>query len=70
MNNDTLQRVIACISETTRYPVSLLKPEADIEADLGIDSVKRVEIVIALGLEFKLPHDCLLYTSPSPRVRG
>lgn len=55
MNNDTLQRVIACISETTRYPISLLKPEADIETDLGIDSVKRVEIVIALGLKFKLP---------------
>ena len=48
-------RVVDCISQTTRYPVKLLQPTADLEIDLGIDSVKRVEIVVALGKEFGLP---------------
>ena len=47
-------RVVECISQTTRYPVKLLQPTADLEIDLGIDSVKRVEIVVALGKEFGL----------------
>ena len=42
------------IAQTTRYPVKLLQPTADLEIDLGIDSVKRVEIVVALEKEFGL----------------
>ncbi len=49
---DTLTRVIDCLAITTRYPKRLLTPEADLEADLGIDSVKLVEIIIALSEEF------------------
>ncbi len=52
MSNETLKRVIHCLSATTRYPTQLLNEDADIENDLGIDSVKRVEIVIALSEEF------------------
>lgn len=33
------------ISEKTGYPVELLEEEADLEADLGIDSVKQAEIL-------------------------
>jgi acyl carrier protein len=54
MCEETLKRVIHCLSTTTRYPTQLLSADADIENDLGIDSVKRVEIVIALGQEFGL----------------
>lgn len=54
MSQPTLSRVVDCISKTTRYPVKLLQPTADLEIDLGIDSVKRVEIVVALGKEFGL----------------
>lgn len=49
---DTLTRVIDCLAVTTRYPKRLLEPEADLETDLGIDSVKLVEIIIALSEEF------------------
>ena len=52
MNQQVIQRVISCISATTRYPRNLLHIDADMETDLGIDSVKRVEITIALGDEF------------------
>jgi acyl carrier protein len=33
----------------TRYSKALLEEDADLENDLGIDSVKRLEILIALG---------------------
>lgn len=36
------------ISERTQYPVEMLALEQDIEADLGIDSIKRVEIISML----------------------
>lgn len=54
MVKDTLTRVINCIAATTRYPEKLLTVDADLENDLGIDSVKRVEIVVALADEFRL----------------
>lgn len=57
MAQDTLARVIESIASTTRYPIQLLTVEADLENDLGIDSVKRLEIVLALGEEFQLPLD-------------
>ncbi len=36
------------ISERTQYPVEMLALDQDIEADLGIDSIKRVEIITML----------------------
>ena len=48
-------RVVQCISTSTRYPTELLTADADLENDLGIDSVKRLEIVVALEEEFGLP---------------
>ncbi|MDG1454589.1 MAG: phosphopantetheine-binding protein, partial [Planctomycetota bacterium] len=36
------------ISEKTGYPTDAIRPEMDLEADLGIDSIKRVEILSAL----------------------
>jgi NAD(P)-dependent dehydrogenase (short-subunit alcohol dehydrogenase family) len=38
------QRLLAIVSERTGYPAEMLTLEADLEADLGIDSIKRVEI--------------------------
>ena len=36
------------VSDLTGYPVGMIKPDMDIEADLGIDSIKRVEILSTL----------------------
>jgi NAD(P)-dependent dehydrogenase (short-subunit alcohol dehydrogenase family)/acyl carrier protein len=33
------------VSERTGYPLEMLDPELDLEADLGIDSIKRIEIL-------------------------
>lgn len=37
--------LVALVSERTGYPVEMLDPRLDLEADLGIDSIKRVEII-------------------------
>jgi NAD(P)-dependent dehydrogenase (short-subunit alcohol dehydrogenase family) len=36
---------VAIVRERTGYPAEMLKPSLDLEADLGIDSIKRVEIL-------------------------
>jgi acyl carrier protein len=40
--------LISIVSELTGYPEEMLGLEMDIEADLGIDSIKRVEILSAM----------------------
>ncbi len=46
--------LISIVSELTGYPADMLGLEMDIEADLGIDSIKRVEILSAM--EERMPH--------------
>lgn len=38
-------RLLATVSDRTGYPPDMLDVDADMEADLGIDSIKRVEIL-------------------------
>ncbi len=40
--------LINVVSEKTGYPIEMLELDMDLEADLGIDSIKRVEIMGAL----------------------
>jgi len=40
--------LLEIVAEKTGYPVDMLEPEMDMEADLGIDSIKRVEILGAM----------------------
>ncbi len=52
--SDNLQEtLLEIVSELTGYPVEMLNLDQQLEADLGIDSIKRVEILSAL--EEKLP---------------
>ena len=41
---DFQQAILAVISERTGYPVDLIEPDLDLEADLSIDSIKRAEV--------------------------
>ena len=43
---------IQVVSEKTGYPTEMLELEMDMEADLGIDSIKRVEILGAMQAAF------------------
>jgi NAD(P)-dependent dehydrogenase (short-subunit alcohol dehydrogenase family)/acyl carrier protein len=48
------EQVISVIAEVTRYPRDILLPGAHLEEELGIDSVKRAEILAVLGERFGL----------------
>jgi len=47
------QTLLSVVSDLTGYPTDMLGLDMDIEADLGIDSIKRVEILSTL--EEKMP---------------
>lgn len=40
--------LLEVVAEKTGYPLEMLSPEMQLDADLGIDSIKRVEILSAL----------------------
>jgi len=46
------QSFIQIVSEKTGYPTDMLELNMDMEADLGIDSIKRVEILGAMQEQF------------------
>ena len=50
-----LAAVLAVVSERTGYPLDMLDPELDLEADLSIDSIKRTEILGELTDRIQLP---------------
>ncbi|MCW7539467.1 SDR family NAD(P)-dependent oxidoreductase [Aquabacterium sp. A7-Y] len=45
---DLVKQVVAIVSERTGYPADMIHEEMDLEADLGIDSIKRLEIFGAM----------------------
>jgi acyl transferase domain-containing protein/NAD(P)-dependent dehydrogenase (short-subunit alcohol dehydrogenase family) len=45
---DTAAALLAVVSEKTGYPVEMLDLDMGLDADLGIDSIKRVEILSAI----------------------
>jgi polyketide-type polyunsaturated fatty acid synthase PfaA len=53
-NGNISKTLLAVVAELTGYPEEMLGMEMDIEADLGIDSIKRVEILSAM--EERMPH--------------
>jgi acyl transferase domain-containing protein/NAD(P)-dependent dehydrogenase (short-subunit alcohol dehydrogenase family) len=52
-NNQTTNLLLAIVAEKTGYPVEMLGLDMELDADLGIDSIKRVEILSAV--QEKLP---------------
>jgi hypothetical protein len=39
------RRLLSLVSERTGYPAEMLDPSKDLEAELGVDSIKRIEIL-------------------------
>ena len=54
------ERLLAIITERTGYPAEMLDLDADLEGDLGIDSIKRVEIAGTLTQTLALPGEAEL----------
>ena len=49
---EVTQALLAVVSDKTGYPAETLELDMDIEADLGIDSIKRVEILGTMRTQF------------------
>ena len=49
--------VMDLVAETTGYPTDMLDPELDLEADLGVDTVKQAEIFAAIRGRYNIPRD-------------
>jgi malonyl CoA-acyl carrier protein transacylase len=47
--------ILNAVSEKTGYPVEMLDPALDLEADLGIDTVKQAELFAAIREYFGIP---------------
>jgi acyl transferase domain-containing protein/NAD(P)H-dependent flavin oxidoreductase YrpB (nitropropane dioxygenase family)/NAD(P)-dependent dehydrogenase (short-subunit alcohol dehydrogenase family) len=43
--DDLMAVVLALVADRTGYPTDMLDPDLDLEADLSIDSIKRIEII-------------------------
>ncbi|MCI0366384.1 MAG: SDR family NAD(P)-dependent oxidoreductase [Phycisphaerales bacterium] len=59
--------ILSVIAEQTGYPVDILTPDMDLEADLGIDSIKRVQILAAISE--KWPDLPVVETPAMSRIR-
>jgi malonyl CoA-acyl carrier protein transacylase len=53
--DDIKAYVLSAISEKTGYPVEVLEPDLDLEADLGIDTVKQAELFADLRTHYSIP---------------
>ncbi|WP_410670272.1 SDR family NAD(P)-dependent oxidoreductase [Amycolatopsis sp. cmx-4-68] len=55
LGRSVLATVVAVIGERTGYPVEMIEPDLDLEADLSVDSIKRAEIAGELAIRLGLP---------------
>ncbi|HKU22732.1 MAG TPA: SDR family NAD(P)-dependent oxidoreductase [Terriglobales bacterium] len=51
------ERVLAVVAEKTGYPVDMLDLDLDLEADLGVDTVKQAEVFAAVREAYAIPRD-------------
>ena len=49
--------VVSIVSEMTGYPADLLDLDLDLEADLGVDTVKQAEVFAAVRERFGVERD-------------
>ena len=54
---DVKKRILALVVEKTGYPEDMLDLELDLEADLGVDTVKQAELFAAIRGIYNIPRD-------------
>ena len=54
---DVTERLLALVVEKTGYPKDMLDLELDLEADLGVDTVKQAELFAAIREIYSIPRD-------------
>jgi NAD(P)-dependent dehydrogenase (short-subunit alcohol dehydrogenase family)/acyl carrier protein len=54
---EVTDRILALVAEQTGYPPDLLDLDLDLEADLGIDTVKQAEVFATIREAYAIPFD-------------
>ena len=51
------ERLLALVAEKTGYPPDMLDPDLDLEADLGVDTVKQADLFASVREIYNIPRD-------------
>jgi acyl transferase domain-containing protein len=68
-SDPVLEEVTAIVSKMTGYPADLLDPDLDLEADLGVDTVKQAEVFAAVRGHYGVERDPNLRLRDFPTLR-
>jgi phosphopantetheine--protein transferase-like protein len=63
------EKILALLSDKTGYPADMLDIELDLEADLGIDTVKQAEFISEVRQAFNIPRIEGLKIADFPTIR-
>jgi acyl carrier protein len=69
VGDDVMDAVTSIVAEMTGYPADLLDPDLDLEADLGVDTVKQAEVFAAVREHYELERDDNLQLRDFPTLR-
>ena len=67
--DEVLDAVTGIVAEMTGYPAELLEPDLDLEADLGVDTVKQAEVFAAVRERYDVERDENLQLRDFPTLR-
>ncbi|MDC7221805.1 MAG: SDR family NAD(P)-dependent oxidoreductase [Spirochaetales bacterium] len=56
-NRETLEQILTMVSDVSGYPVEMLEPSMEFEADLGIDTVKQATILAMMAERWQVQAD-------------
>src|SRR5205085_5451099 len=51
------EKILEIVAEKTGYPKDMLDLDLDLEADLGVDTVKQAEVFAAVRAAYSIPRD-------------
>ncbi|HAH32179.1 MAG TPA: beta-ketoacyl synthase, partial [Elusimicrobia bacterium] len=70
LTEDSVQTTILnMITEKTGYPKNMLEPDLDMEADLGIDTVKQAELFASIREHYSIPRRDNVALKDYPTIR-
>jgi acyl transferase domain-containing protein/NAD(P)-dependent dehydrogenase (short-subunit alcohol dehydrogenase family)/phosphopantetheinyl transferase/acyl carrier protein len=69
-SSDVLTDLLGIVAEKTGYEISDLEPDFELEADLGIDTVKQAEILADVQTHFGIGKDDDFRLSEYPTIEG
>jgi acyl carrier protein len=62
------ERVLAIVAEQTGYPTDMLELDLDLQADLGVDTIKQAETMLAIRQAFDIPRQENLHLRDYPTL--